>query len=317
MAGRHPGLHRSVDVAITGASGMIGTALRRRLEAGGHRVVRLVRPSSTGPGPSSDRGGADTIAWDPAGGTIDAAGLEGIDAVVNLAGEGIGERRWSDEQKRRIRDSRVLGTTLLAETLATLERPPSVFLSGSAIGFYGDTGDATVDETRPAGTDFLARVCVDWEAAAGAAVDAGIRTAFLRTGIVLDADSGALGKQLTFFKLGLGGRSGSGRQFWSWITLPDEVAAIEFLLTSDVSGPVNLTAPNPATNAEFARTLGRVLGRPTTVIPMIGPRLLLGRELADSLLLTSQRVVPAVLEAAGFTWSDPELEPGLRAVLGR
>ncbi len=299
-----------MDIAITGSSGLIGSALRRRLAAAGHRVLSVVRPSTT------DTTG-DTVTWDPVAGRIDAAALEGVDAVVNLAGEGIGERRWSTEQKQRIRDSRVRGTTLLAETLAALDRPPSVFLSGSAIGYYGDTGDEVVDESRPPGTDFLAQVCVDWEAATAAASDAGIRTALLRTGIVLDADGGALGKQLTFFKLGLGGRSGSGRQFWSWITLADQVAAIEFLLSAEVAGPVNLTAPNPATNAEFARTLGRVLGRPTTVIPMIGPRLLLGRELADSLLLTSQRVVPRVLESAGFGFSDPELEPALRGVLGR
>jgi len=299
-----------VDIAITGSSGLIGSALSRRLSDAGHRVLRVVRPSSANTS-------GDTITWDPAAGSIDAAGLEGLDAVVNLAGEGIGERRWTPEQKQRILDSRVRGTTLLAATLAELDRPPAVLLSGSAIGVYGDTGDRAVDETRAPGSDFLAKVCVEWEGATTAASEAGIRTVLLRTGIVLDADGGALGKQLTFFRLGLGGRSGSGRQYWSWITLTDEVAAIEFLLTADVSGPVNLTAPNPSTNAEFARTLGRVLGRPTTVIPMIGPRLLLGRELADSLLLTSQRVLPGVLESAGFSFADPELEAALRSVVGR
>ncbi len=299
-----------MDIAITGSSGLIGSALSRRLSDAGHRVLRVVRPSSANTS-------GDTITWDPAAGSIDAAGLEGLDAVVNLAGEGIGERRWTPEQKQRILDSRVRGTTLLAATLAELDRPPAVLLSGSAIGVYGDTGDRPVDETRAPGSDFLAQVCVEWEGATTAASEAGIRTVLLRTGIVLDADGGALGKQLTFFRLGLGGRSGSGRQYWSWITLTDEVAAIEFLLTADVSGPVNLTAPNPSTNAEFARTLGRVLGRPTTVIPMIGPRLLLGRELADSLLLTSQRVLPGVLESAGFPFTDPELEAALRSVVGR
>ncbi len=299
-----------MDIAITGSSGLIGSALGRRLSDAGHRVLRVVRPSSANTS-------GDTITWDPAAGSIDAAGLEGLDAVVNLAGEGIGERRWTPEQKQRILDSRVRGTTLLAATLAELDRPPAVLLSGSAIGVYGDTGDRPVDETRAPGSDFLAQVCVEWEGATTAASEAGIRTVLLRTGIVLDADGGALGKQLTFFRLGLGGRSGSGRQYWSWITLTDEVAAIEFLLTADVSGPVNLTAPNPSTNAEFARTLGRVLGRPTTVIPMIGPRLLLGRELADSLLLTSQRVLPGVLESAGFPFTDPELEAALRSVVGR
>ena len=299
-----------MDIAITGSSGLIGSALSRCLSDAGHRVLRVVRPSSANTS-------GDTITWDPAAGSIDAAGLEGLDAVVNLAGEGIGERRWTPEQKQRILDSRVRGTTLLAATLAELDRPPAVLLSGSAIGVYGDTGDRPVDETRAPGSDFLAQVCVEWEGATTAASEAGIRTVLLRTGIVLDADGGALGKQLTFFRLGLGGRSGSGRQYWSWITLTDEVAAIEFLLTADVSGPVNLTAPNPSTNAEFARTLGRVLGRPTTVIPMIGPRLLLGRELADSLLLTSQRVLPGVLESAGFPFTDPELEAALRSVVGR
>ncbi|MFM7509010.1 MAG: TIGR01777 family oxidoreductase [Actinomycetota bacterium] len=299
-----------MEIAITGSSGLIGSALGRSLTAAGHRVVRVVRPSS------SDTTG-ETITWDPVAGTIDNAALEGIDAVVNLAGEGIGERRWSPEQKQRILDSRVRGTDLIATAIAKLDRPPAVFLSGSAIGYYGDTGSDTVEESRPAGTDFLASVCVEWEAATAPAADAGIRTALLRTGIVLDATGGALGKQLTFFKLGLGGRSGSGRQYWSWITLADQVAAIEFLLTAEVAGPVNLTAPNPVTNSEFARTLGHVLGRPTTVIPMIGPRLLLGRELADSLLLTSQRVVPSILEQAGFAFSEPTLEPALRSVTGR
>jgi uncharacterized protein (TIGR01777 family) len=299
-----------MEIAITGSSGLIGSALGRSLTAAGHRVVRVVRPSS------SDTTG-ETITWDPVAGTIDTAALEGIDAVVNLAGEGIGERRWSPEQKQRILDSRVRGTDLIATAIAKLDRPPAVFLSGSAIGYYGDTGSDTVEESRPAGTDFLASVCVEWEAATAPAADAGIRTALLRTGIVLDATGGALGKQLAFFKLGLGGRSGSGRQYWSWITLADQVAAIAFLLTAEVAGPVNLTAPNPVTNAEFAKTLGHVLGRPTTVIPMIGPRLLLGRELADSLLLTSQRVVPSVLEQAGFAFSEPSLEPALRSVTGR
>jgi uncharacterized protein (TIGR01777 family) len=299
-----------MDVAVTGANGLIGTALRRRLEGAGHRVVRLVRPSS------ADRTG-DTLTWDPAAGTIDAAGLEGIDAVVHLAGEGIAERRWTDEQKRRITDSRVQGTTLLAETLAGLERPPSVFLSGSAIGYYGDTGDRPTDESGAAGDDFPARVCVVWEESAAPAVDAGIRTVFLRTGIVLDAHGGALAKQLPAFRFGLGGRAGSGRQYQSWISLEDEVAAIEFLLTTPVSGPVNLTAPEPVTNADFTTTLGRVLRRPTTILPMFGPRLLFGRELADSLLLTSQRIIPAALEEAGFNFAHPELEGALRSILGR
>lgn len=298
-----------MDIAVTGASGLIGRALTRRLTDGGHRVLRLVRPGSSG--------GSDTAVWDPVAGTIDAASLEGIDGVVHLAGEGIAEKKWTVEQQARILDSRVDGTTLLATTLAGLGSKPSVFLSGSAIGFYGDTGDRPTDESGAAGSDFPARVCVAWEAAASPAVDAGIRTAFLRTGIVMSTEGGALAKQLPFFKLGLGGRAGSGRQYLSWITLRDEVRAIEFLLDADVSGPVNLNAPNPSTNSEFTKTLGRVLGRPTTILPMFGPRLLYGRELADSLLLTSQRIVPAVLAEAGFAFDDPELEGALRAVLDR
>ncbi len=296
-----------MDIAVTGASGLIGSALVASLASQGHRVLRLVRSSG---------GGTDTAQWDPAAGTIDSASLEGIDAVVHLAGEGIGEKRWSPEQKDRIRSSRTLGTALIANTIANLNRPPSVLLSGSAIGVYGDTGDREVDETAAFGSDFLASVCIDWEAAASPAVEAGIRTVLLRTGIVLTPDGGALGKQLGFFKAGLGGKSGSGRQWMSWISLDDEIAATEFLLTADVHGPVNLTAPHAVTNASFAKTLGSVLHRPTTMIPMIGPRLLLGRELADSLLLTSTRVAPAALEAAGFTFGHPDLDGALRSLLG-
>lgn len=294
-----------MDVAITGSSGLIGRALTRHLTDAGHRVLRLVRSGE----------GADTARWDPDAGTIDAGALQGIDAVVHLAGEGIAEKRWSPEQKARIRSSRVNGTTLLSTTLATLSNPPATFLSGSAIGFYGDTGDRAVDESAPAGTDFLASVCVDWEAATSAAEDAGIRTVHLRTGIVLSPDGGALGKQLPLFKLGLGGRAGSGRQYQSWISLDDEVRAITWLLTSERSGPVNLTAPNPVTNAEFTKALGRAVHRPTTITPMAGPRLLLGRELADSLLLASQRILPAALEADGFTFSHPALDGALADLL--
>jgi uncharacterized protein len=299
-----------MDIAVTGSTGLIGTRLVESLERGGHRVLRLVRPGSSAPG-------GDQVSWDPAAGNIDARSLDGVDAVVHLAGEGIAERKWTPEQKERIRRSRTDGTTLLAETIAKLDRPPATFLSGSAIGVYGDTGDRPTDETGAAGADFPASVCIDWEASATAAVDAGIRTAFLRTGVVLDDHGGALAKQLPFFKAGLGGRAGSGTQYLSWISLDDEVRAIEFLLTSDLAGPVNLTAPNPVTNAEFTRTLGRVLGRPTTILPMFGPRLLYGRELADSLLLTSQRVVPAALERAGFTFDHPDLEGALRSILER
>jgi len=297
-----------MDIAITGATGLIGTRLATSLESSGHRVLRVVRRPSGRPG-------TDETVWDPAAGRIDAGAFDGLDAVVHLAGEGIGEGRWTPEQKRRIRDSRTDGTALLARTLATLPRPPRRLLSGSAIGFYGDTGDRPTDESGPAGTGYLPEVCVAWEAAAQPAVDAGIATAYLRTGVVLSAAGGALAKQLLPFKLGLGGRSGSGRQYVSWITLDDHVAATTWLLDADIAGPVNLTAPNPVTNAEFATALGRALHRPTTIIPMIGPRLLMGRELADTLLLESQRIVPGVLESSGFSFSHPTIDGALRHVL--
>lgn len=297
-----------MDIAVTGSTGLIGSHLVRSLERDGHRVLRLVRPDSTD-------AGSDTAAWDPGRGTIDAASLDGIDAVVHLAGVGIADARWTAEQKGRILNSRTSGTTLLAATLADLDRPPSVLLSGSAIGYYGDHGDREIDESTGAGNDFPARVCVQWEACAQPAIDAGIRTAFLRTGIVQALEGGALAKQLPFFKLGLGGRAGSGRQWFSWISIVDEIAAIRFLLDHDVSGPVNLVAPEPVTNAEFTTTLGSVLKRPTTILPMFGPRLLYGRELADSLLLTSQRVLPKVLVDAGFEFAQPDLRGALEDLL--
>jgi uncharacterized protein (TIGR01777 family) len=288
-----------MHVAITGASGLIGRALSAHLRAEGHTPVPLSRPDD----------------WDPEHGTFDRSKLDGVDAVVHLAGVGIGDARWTDERKRAIRQSRTEGTRLVAETLASLDDGPRVLVSASAIGWYGDTGDRVVDESEPAATDFLGSVVQDWEQAAQPAVDAGLRVAFARSGVVLSPDGGALGTQLPFFKLGLGGRSGSGRQWLSWISIDDEVAALTFLLTHDVSGPVNLTAPQPARNAEFAKTLGAVLHRPTFVIPMVGPRLLYGRELADSLLLTSQRVRPAVLEAAGFEFAHPSLDGALEHLL--
>jgi uncharacterized protein (TIGR01777 family) len=297
-----------MDVLVTGSSGLIGTALVAALREAGHRPVRLVRGSASG----------DTVTWDPAGGTIDGPSLEGLDAVVHLAGAGIGDHRWTDSYKAEIRDSRVRGTTLLAETLAGLSRPPAVLLSGSAIGVYGDRGDEELDETSPPGTGFLAEVCVAWEAAAQPAIDAGIRTSFLRTGIVLSPAGGALKKQLPLFKAFLGGRFGSGRQYQSWISIDDEVGAILHLLSADVPGPVNLTAPQPATNAEFTAALGAVLGRPTKVpVPAFGPRLLLGRELADNLLFSGQRVLPAKLEASGYVFHHPTLDGALRALLGK
>jgi len=297
-----------VKIAITGASGLIGRALTTSLVADGHQVIPVVRkPSSATP---------DAIQWNPAAGTIEASKFEGVDGVVHLAGAGIGDKRWSESYKREILESRTKGTELLARTLASLAAPPSVLVSGSAIGFYGDTGDAAVDETAPAGDDFLAKVCVDWEAAAAPAAAAGIRVPFLRTGIVLTADGGALAKMLPLFRFGLGGRMGSGKQWWSWISMADEVGAIRWLLDHDISGPVNATAPTPVTNSQFTKALGEAMHRPTLApVPSFGPKLLLGAELADALLFTSTRVVPGVLEASGYPFAHPTIDTALRDVL--
>ena len=298
-----------MDVAVTGSSGLIGTALVATLEADGHRVRRLVRREPSGP---------DEVRWDPTGGSIDRDGLVGIDAAVNLAGPGIGDKRWSDDRKRDLREARVEGTRLLAETMAGLDPLPRVLLSGSAIGYYGDRDDEVLTEASAAGDDFLAELCQDWEAAAVPAATAGIRVALLRTGIVLAPGGGALAKLLPLFKLGAGGRMGSGRQYWSWITIDDDVAATRFLLDNDVAGPVNLVAPGTVTNKELTEALGRVLHRPTLLpVPGFGPKLLIGGEAAETFLYASQRVVPSVLEAEGFTFTHTDVESGLRAVLGR
>ena len=296
-----------MKVAITGSSGLIGTALRDELAAAGHEVIRIVRRSS----PS-----AGDISWDPVAGKLDRAAMEGIDAVVNLAGEGIGNKRWSDQQKQKLVDSRVKGTTLLAETLAGMDRPPAVLLSGSAIGFYGDRGDQVLTERSDAGHSFLGELCVKWEGATAAASQAGIRVAHLRTGVVLSKQGGALAKMLPLFKFGLGGKMGSGRAYWSWISLADEVGAIAFLLEHPVSGPVNLTAPAPVTNAEFTKALGQVLHRPTLLpVPAFGPKLLLGAELADALLFSSARVLPQALNDAGYSFHHPDVTSGLESAL--
>ena len=289
-----------MDIAITGSSGLIGSALAAALRAEGHRVRPVVRRAPSGP---------DEIG-------MDGLDLTGVDAVVHLAGEGIAEKRWNDEQKRKILESRTVGTDVVARAVAAAGVP--VLLSGSAIGFYGDRGDEILTEEAGPGDGFLPDLCVQWEAAAQPAVDAGARVAFLRTGIVLSPKGGALAKLLPLFKLGVGGRMGSGKQWVSWITLDDEVRAIQHLLTTDVRGPVNLTAPNPVTNAEQAKTLGKVLKRPSFLpTPSFGPKLVLGAELADTLLNDSQRVVPAVLQSSGFAHAHPELEGALRSLLGR
>jgi uncharacterized protein (TIGR01777 family) len=295
-------------VVISGSTGLIGTALVERLRSLGHQVVRLVRASPTG----------DDVRWDPTSGTLDPAALDGADAVVHLAGAGIGDHRWTDDYRRQIRDSRVRSTELLAQTIAAVERPPQVWLSGSAIGIYGARDDEQLSEASTVGTGFLADVCTAWEAATAAAEAAGVRVVHLRTGIVLSPRGGALAKQLPLFRLGVGGRFGSGQAWQSWISLDDEVGAIEHLLTSELRGPVNLTAPNPVRNAEFAKVLGRVLKRPSVVpVPAFGPRLVLGRDLADSLLFTGQRVLPTALSSDGYEFAHPTLEVALRALLDR
>jgi uncharacterized protein len=296
-------------VAITGSTGLIGSALTPHLESLGHEVVRVVRGTATSP---------TDIVWSPAERSIDTHALDGIDAVVHLAGAGIGDKRWTDDYKRELLESRTKSTTLISEAIATATDGPKVLLSGSAIGIYGARGDEDLDESSAPGTGFLADVCVQWENATSLAGTAGARVVHLRTGIVLSARGGALKKQLPLFKFGLGGKMGSGEQWQSWISIDDEVAAIAHLLTADVSGPVNLTAPAPVTNAEFTDTLGEVLGRPTIVpIPKFGPKLLLGGELAENLLFTGQKVHSRVLGGdPGFTFRHPDLAAALRAQLG-
>jgi uncharacterized protein (TIGR01777 family) len=299
-----------MDVAITGASGFIGGALARNLEADGHQVVRVSRRSG---------GEGRTVTWDPERGTIDAKGLEGVDAVVHLAGEGVASGPWTAEQRRRIKESRTKGTTLLADTLAALDDKPSVLISGSAIGYYGDRGDEELTERSTPGDDFLAQVCVSWEASVQPARAAGIRVANIRTGIVLSTDGGAFPKLLLPFKLGVGGRDGDGRGWWSWITLDDEVRAIRFLIDHDISGPVNLVAPGPVRSAELAKTLGRVLHRPAVLpVPRLVTKVPFGvGDLVGSLLFTSANVRPTVLEGAGFEFGQTEFEPAVRSVLGK
>ena len=299
-----------MNIGITGASGLIGTALSRHLRTAGHEVTPIVRRAA--------RNGE--ISWDPSDGRLEPGDLEPLDAVVHLAGAGIGDHRWTDEYKQTLMDSRVDGTTLLSAAMAELgESGPQVLISGSAIGFYGARGDELLDEQSSSGDGFLAEICRRWEASTAAAEAAGIRVAHIRTGIVLSSDGGALKKMLPLFRVGLGGRFGDGEQWMSWISITDEVRAIEHLLTADQEGAVNLTAPNPVPNREFADTLGDVLNRPTFLpVPSFGPKLLLGSELADALLFDGQRVEPTVLQGdADFSFEHPDLRSALRAVLDR
>ncbi|QBI21796.1 TIGR01777 family protein [Egibacter rhizosphaerae] len=298
-----------MHIAVTGSTGLIGEALIAYLTTGGHTVTRIVRRPREG-----------AITWDPDAGGIDPEDLRGLDGVVHLAGEPIASGRWTTAQKRRIHRSRAEGTRILAEAIAALgDDAPAVLVSASGINFYGDGGDEELSEDHPPGDDFLARVCVDWEAATRAAQKAGVRVVNVRTGIVQSRQGGALAKQLPLFKAGIGGRLGRGDQWMAWVSLDDVVGLYHHALTTpEVQGPLNATGPAPVTNAAYTRILGRVLRRPTVLpIPRFGPRLVLGREMADLLLFASLRVVPTLAERTGYTFRHPTLEGCLRAVLGR
>src|SRR3954469_3985354 len=295
-------------IAITGSSGLVGTALTRALESDGHLVRPVVRRPV--------REGKNEISWDPAAGMIDAAEFAKVDAVVHLAGENIAGHRWSESFKNKIRDSRVASTKLLGETLAALASKPSTLISTSATGYYGNRGDESLDESSPPGAGFLADLCQQWEAATAAARDANIRVVNLRLGVVLSRGGGALAKMLPPFKMGAGGVIGSGNQVISWITLDDIVRVIQFTISAAaVAGPVNAVTPNPVTNREFTKTLGRVLSRPTIFpMPAFAARFAFG-EMADEMLIGGSRVLPRALTAAGFQFNYPQLEPALRHLL--
>ena len=292
-----------MKIAIAGSSGLIGTQLVASLRADGHEVLRLVRREATAP---------MEVTWDPAGGSVDIDKLAGIDALVNLAGAGVGDHRWSAKYKKTILDSRVDSTALCADIAAQLR--PHVFVSASAIGWYGDTADRKVDESTPAGTGFLADVVRAWEAAAQPARDAGIRVVHPRTGLVISSKGGAWGKLLPIFKLGLGGKMGSGKQYWSYISMADEVAALKFLIANEsISGPVNLTAPQPATNAEITKVMGRTLRRPTLfAVPAFILKTVLGEFSQE--ILGSSRVQPSVLVERGYQFIHPTLDTALQTL---
>ncbi len=300
------------NIAITGATGLIGQALIPALSADGHRVRKITRSPS----------GPDDIGWDPTAGRLDSARLEGLDSVIHLAGESIAGARWTDEKKRRIMESRIKGTTLLAETLARLKRPPRSLLSASAIGIYGDRGSEILTEQSGIRTGretfFVERVGHAWEAATEPAETAGIRVVRTRFGLILSSKGGALPPMMRPFQFGVGGRIGSGRQYMSWIAIDDVVGAITHAVISEsLRGPVNVTAPNPVTNAEFSETLARVLHRPNLfTVPPAALRLLLG-EMADELILASARVIPERLRESGYRFQFTFLEEGLRQVLGK
>lgn len=297
---------QQMRIAVAGASGLIGSALVRSLTAAGHEVVRLVRRPPQAP---------EEVRWDPERQHVDTAGLVGCTAVVNLAGVNVGARRWNAAHKKALLDSRVLGTSALAKAIAAMDEPPRVFVNGSAIGFYGDTGARWVDESAPPGDGFLPSLCVAWEKAAAPAQEAGVRTVFARSGLVVARHGGAWERFFPLFKAGLGGRMGNGRQYWSCIALRDEVAALRHLLdTEELSGPVNLTAPQPRTNREVTAAMGRVLHRPTLLaVPAPALRLAVGEMAGD--VLGSLRVRPTRLLESGFAFSCPDIEDMLRAAL--
>ena len=295
-------------VLLAGTSGFLGQQLARRLNADGHQLTHLVRRP-----PSGDH----EVRWDPSTGRIGTEVLAGYDLVVNLAGAGVGDKRWTEEYKRTLRASRVDSTATLARTLAAVpagERPATL-LNASAVGWYGDAGDRPVTEEEPAGRGFFADLCRDWEAATGPAERAGVRVVRLRTGLPLSARGGLLKPLLLVFKAGVGGKLGDGSQYMPWIAMADWLAAVDFLIARpDISGPVNITAPNPVTNAEFTAAMGRVLHRPTLLpVPRVGLRVVAGEFGGEA--TASQRVIPAVLQRAGFTFQYPDLEPALRAAL--
>ena len=288
-------------IAITGASGLIGTALVGYLKSEGHTVQRLVRRAPVAP---------DEVQWDPRTGLVDLEPLRGVDAIIHLAGVGVGDKRWSKKYRAEILNSRLLGTTAIANAVTELK--PQVFISASAIGWYGESGNRAVVESDRVGDDFLAAVCREWEAAADLAQ--GVRTVKLRTGLVLDPTGGALGRMLPLFRFGLGGKLGNGKQWWSWITLHDLIRAIAFLLEKPISGPVNITGPNPVTNQEFTSALARALRRPALFpAPAIALKIALGG--FSSEILGSKKVIPSVLSEAGFEWNYPHISSALSALI--
>lgn len=295
-----------MKIAVTGASGLIGKPLVAELRSRGHDVFRLVRRAAAAP---------DEITWNPTSGFVDLAALAGTEVVFHLAGAGVGDHRWTDAYKQEIRNSRVMGTDTISRAMAQLDPRPAVLVSASAIGFYGDTGDRVVTEVDPAGHGFLADVVVAWEAAADPAREAGIRVVHPRTGLVVSADGGAWGRMFPLFKAGIGGKLGNGKQYWSWISLRDEIAALIFLMeNSALSGPVNLTGPTPDTNAEITTIMGKVLHRPTMLpVPRIALTTVLGEFSTE--VLSSSRVLPAVLDQQGFVFKDPTVESAIRQAL--